>query len=243
MNNKDFVDAIVRSAEHYPDATFSEKGRIHTCVNPYSYHLARNNSNLYNDMDGLFVDGILMVKLISWFWGHKIPRLSFDMTGMAPDLFKRLNNNDESIYFVGARQEEIEETVKQIHANFPNMNIKGYRNGYFQNEKERRDTIHHILETNPDFTIIGMGMALQENFAIDLKKAGYRGIAFTCGGFLHQTANGINYYPDWINRYNLRAFYRLYKEKGLFKRLYYILIEFPVLFALDTLKTKWNSKA
>ncbi|MDE7412811.1 MAG: WecB/TagA/CpsF family glycosyltransferase [Muribaculaceae bacterium] len=242
MNNKDFVDAIVRSAQRYPDATFSEKGRIHTCVNPYSYHLVRNNSDLYNDMDGLFVDGILMVKFIGWFWGHKIPRLSFDMTGMAPDLFNRLNQNDETIFFVGARQEEIEETVKQIRSNYPGMNIIGFRNGYFQTEEERHDTIQQILQTNPDFTIIGMGMALQENFALDLKKAGYQGIAFTCGGFLHQTSKGINYYPEWINKYNLRAFYRLYKERGLFKRLYYILLEFPILFTLDSLKTKLSKK-
>ena len=64
------------------------------------------------------------------------------------------------------------------------------------------------------------------------------GIGFTCGGFLHQTAQRMNYYPDWINKYNLRAFYRLYKEKGLFKRLYNVLIQFPILFTIDTIKAR-----
>lgn len=118
------------------------------------------------------------------------------------------------------------------------MNIAGYRNGYFLLPEDRTQEIKKIVAENPDFVIVGMGSPLQEQFALDLKEAGFQGIVFTCGGFLHQTANGINYYPDWINRYNLRAFYRLYKEKGLFKRLYNVLIEFPILFTWDTFKTK-----
>ena len=45
------------------------------------------------------------------------------------------------------------------------------------------------------------------------------GIGFTCGGFIHQTANNeIEYYPLWIDRMNLRFVYRMYKEKHTRKR-------------------------
>ena len=44
--------------------------------------------------------------------------------------------------------------------------------------------------------------------------------------------------PKWVNKYNLRAFYRLFHEKGLWCRLYNVLIEFPILFTWDTLRTK-----
>ncbi|MDE6028555.1 MAG: WecB/TagA/CpsF family glycosyltransferase, partial [Muribaculaceae bacterium] len=131
---------------------------------------------------------------------------------------------------------------KQIRSAYPEMKIAGFRNGYFSSKEERQEEIRHIIELNPDFTIVGMGITLQENFALDLRKAGYKGIVFTCGGFLHQTVENINYYPAWINKYNLRAFYRLYKEKGLFKRLYYVLLEFPFLFTYDSLKTKMSHK-
>lgn len=238
MITKEFISKIHSSANKYPDAIFSEKERMYTCVNSFAYHLFRKNPDIFTSLDGLFVDGMSMCWMIRLLWGHDIPRLSFDMTGMAVDLFARLDKSDETIYFVGAKQAEIENTVRQIQTAYPGMKIKGFRNGYFGSDRERSEEIHRIIHLNPDFTIVGMGIVLQEKFALDLKKAGYKGIVFTCGGFLHQTTENINYYPDWINRYNLRAFYRLYKEKGLFKRLYYVLLEFPILFTYDSLKTK-----
>lgn len=87
-----------------------------------------------------------------------------------------------------------------------------------------------------------MGSPLQEQFALDLKKSGYNGVVFTCGGFLHQTARGIKYYPEWVNKYNLRAFYRLFHEKGLWGRLYNVLIEFPILFTFDTVFNIFRDK-
>lgn len=239
MNNREFVRKIADSALTYPDGTFvAGNGRVYTCVNPYSYHLVRRHKELYESMDGLFVDGMTMCWLIRLLWGKRVPRLSFDMAGMAVDLFDRLNNNYETIYFVGAKQEALEGTISQIKKTYPGIHIVGYRNGYFLVPEERDKEIARIVSMNPDFVIVGMGSPIQELFCVDLKKAGYKGIAFTCGGFLHQTATGINYYPEWVNKYNLRAFYRLFHEKGLWGRLYNVLIEFPILFSWDTLCTK-----
>ncbi len=238
MNNRRFVDKITESAAIYPHITFTRKGAVYTCVNPFSYHLVRKNRDVYDGMDGIYVDGMLMCKFIGLLWRRRIPRLSFDMSGMAVDLFARLDKNAETIYFIGATQDSVEASVTQIRKAYPEIHVAGYRNGYFRDDSERNEVIRQIVADNPDFTVVGMGSPLQEQFALDLRKAGYGGIVFTCGGFLHQTAEGINYYPDWINRWNLRAFYRLYKEKGLFKRLYNVLIEFPVLFTLDTLRSR-----
>ncbi len=241
MTIKEFITKIYCSASKYPDEIFSTRGKIYTCVNSFSYHIFRKNPELYKDMDGLFVDGMTMCWWIKALWSHRVPRLSFDMTGIAVDLFAKLNQSDESIYFIGTHPKYIENTIKQIQSAYPGMNISGFRNGYFNSEKEREDEIKNIIRLKPDFTIVGMGLSLQENFASDLRKAGYKGVVFTCGGFLHQTASNINYYPEWINKYNLRAFYRLYKEKGLLKRLYYVLLEFPLTFTYDSLKSKFTS--
>lgn len=238
MNCHEFVTKIANSASMYPNETFSLRGRVNTCVNPYSYHIVRTYPEVYRNIDGLYVDGMTMCWLIKFLYGKQIPRLSFDMSGMAADLFARLNdiNNQETIYFIGAKQEEIERSILQIQSSYPNLKLKGYRNGYFIDVDDRRKAISEIVKANADFTIVGMGSPLQEQFALDLKNAGYQGTVFTCGGFLHQTSNRINYYPKWVNKYNLRAFYRLLHEKGMFKRLYNVLIEFPVLFTIDTLK-------
>lgn len=244
MNTREFVAKIAESAAAYPDGTFSTQGRVHTCVNPFSYHMVRQNHELYGKLDGLFVDGITMCLWIRLWWGKKIPRLSFDMSGMAVDLFARLNQpeNKETVYFIGARQDELEGSIRQIKASYPNMQISGFRNGYFSSDAERSAAISDIVDLNPDFTIVGMGSPIQEKFVLDLRESGYKGIAFTCGGFLHQTSNRINYYPKWVDRFNLRAFYRLTHEKGMGKRLFDVLIGFPFQFAVDSIRMKLSKK-
>ncbi len=198
MNTRRFVDCITESAANYPHITFSKSGAAYTCVNPFSYHIVRRNADLFGAFDGLYVDGMLMCKLINLLWRRSIPRLSFDMSGMAVDLFRLLDEaaGDKTVYFIGAKQEELEKSVAQIRRSYPRMAVAGYRNGYFLDVDDRRRAIRDIVDSGADFAIVGMGAPLQEQFALDLRDAGFKGIVFTCGGFLHQTADRINYYPD-----------------------------------------------
>ena len=85
-----------------------------------------------------------------------------------------------------------------------------------------------------------MGTPLQEKFLIDLKKNGWSGIGFTCGGFLHQTSNNIIYYPNWIDKFSLRAFYRMYDEPKLIKRYFLIYPLAILLFLYDLFKFRFS---
>lgn len=237
MNTRWLIEKIAQANKSYPQFTFEHHKKIYTCVNPYSYHIVRKNIDIYSQFDGIFVDGILMCIFLRIIAGKKIRRLSFDMTSIANDLFQHASIHHQSIYFIGSSQDKIEQSIKVIANSFPDLNIIGFRNGYFNSLNDRQDSIENIRRINPDYLIIGMGSPLQEEFAMDLKKAGYKGIAFTCGGFLHQTSEGINYYPKWINKLNLRGFYRQYKEKILIRN-YNTFIQFPFLYILDTIKTK-----
>ena len=40
------VDNIHNTSITYPDATFSEKGKVYTCLNPYSYHIPVSYTHL-----------------------------------------------------------------------------------------------------------------------------------------------------------------------------------------------------
>ena len=89
----------------------------------------------------------------------------------------------------------------------------------------------HIVELNPDFLIVGMGALMQEKFLLKVKKMGYQGIGFTCSGFVHQTAmNRMHYYPNWVDKMNLRFVYRMYKEKHTRTRYLQAAFLFPVRF-------------
>ena len=229
------IEKIAYAESIYPSPLFDTSNRLYSFVNPYGYHLVRKNLSLFERLDGLYVDGILMCVFIRAFYQIKVVRRSFDLTTVARDLFNRIKETGETIYLVGAKQEEIEQTVSLIRKEYPTAHIVGFRNGYFTSNEEKLACYNSIIELNPTFVVVGMGAVLQEQFIVDLQDQGYRGICFTCGGYLRQAASGLNYFPEWSNRFHLRAFYRLYKEKGMFKRLYNVLIEFPVLFIYDRL--------
>lgn len=234
MNVSCVIRKIVWAESAYYTTLFHQPGKIYSFINPYGYHLMRQKIKLFEELDGIYVDGILMCLFCRLFYGQKIKRRSFDNTTVAMDLFKNLNSDSRrTIYFVGAKMDEIEYSVARYKQSFPMMNIIGYRSGYFDSKDEYQAAIEKIVKISPDFIVVGMGTILQESFLVSLKKAGFNGIGFTCGGFIRQSVHDMNYFPEWSNRLHLRAFYRLYKEKGTWKRLYNVLIQFPILFLFD----------
>ena len=98
--------------------------------------------------------------------------------------------------------------------------------------------LDHVLKLNPDIVVCGMGTPTQELFLADLVKMGWEGNGFTCGGFFHQTKSEINYYPNFIDRFHLRYFYRLYKEPYLIKRVgsYFLFLLFFLIDAINYIK-------
>ena len=210
-----------------------DKG-IYTFLNPVSYLYALDNKDLFGQFDGIFADGSILVSAIKIVYGEKITRRSFDMTSMAPLLFDYAENNGKSIYIVASKQDEVEKAVGIFKERYPKLDIIGYRNGYFSSEEEMNIEAEKIATMNPDFLIVGMGVIMQERFLIKVKKAGFKGIGYTCGGFIHQTAkNEIEYYPEWVDRMNIRFLYRMYKEPHMRKRYIQAALLFPARFIYE----------
>jgi len=200
-----------------------------TFLNPYSYNLARKNKKLFSQFN-IKIDGILLVKMLNIFGFKNIKRESFDMTSLAPIVFNNAIEKNKTIYFIGTKPKIIDKAVENIQKEFKGLNILGYRNGYIKVD-EKYELLENIKNSNPDIVICGMGTISQEQFLVDLQNHGWSGKGYTCGGFLHQTAENIRYYPNWIDKFNLRLFYRFYKEPHLYKRYF---IEYPLFFIYIT---------
>ena len=197
----------------------TKQGVVYTFLNPVSYLDAINYKYLFDKFDGIFADGSILVGAILSLYGEKVRRYSFDMTSIAPMLFKYAEDNGKTVYIVASRQEQVEKAAEILKQRYPALSFVGLRNGYFENEQAIDDEVKKIVSVNPDFLIVGMGIIKQETFLVQVKEAGFQGIGFTCGGFIHQTAQDqIDYYPAWIDKYNLRFLYRMYKEPHTRKR-------------------------
>ena len=207
---------------------------IYTFLNPVSYLDALSHKELFERFDGIFADGSLLVAAIRMVYGRKVTRRSCDMTSVGRALLEVSERNGKSLYYVASKQEEVEKAVTMFREKYPDANIMGYRNGYFANEQEMNEEAKHITELNPDFLVVGMGALKQEEFLLRVKDAGYQGIGFTCGGFIHQTAHSeTEYYPDWVDRMNVRFIYRMYKEPHTRKRYLMAGLIFPVRFVWE----------
>ena len=218
------------------DEVFTKRGRVYTFLNPVSYLSALDEKAMFAHFDGIFADGSILVAAIKTVYGRSVTRRSFDMTSLAPELLSYAETHNKSIYIVASRQEQVEKAVGIFNGRYPKLMVAGYRNGYFASEKEQDEEAQHIVGVNPDFLIVGMGALMQERFLLKVKDSGYRGIGFTCGGFIHQTAKDeIDYYPAWADKLNLRFVYRMYKEKHTRKRYLQAAFLFPARFICERL--------
>ncbi len=230
------VNKIIKTDTLSSILMMETRGKVYTFLNPVSYLCALDNKDIFARFDGIFADGSILVSAIRLLYGQSVKRRSFDMTSLAPVWLKYAEEKRKSVYIVASKQEQVERSVEIFKERYPGLIVAGYRNGYFASDDEQQCEANHIVEVRPDFLIVGMGALMQEQFLLKVKDAGFDGIGFTCGGFIHQTAKDeIDYYPGWVDRMNLRFLYRMYKEKHTRKRYLQAALLFPARFIAERL--------
>jgi N-acetylglucosaminyldiphosphoundecaprenol N-acetyl-beta-D-mannosaminyltransferase len=216
--------------------TITDALRDHTCLlvtfaNPGTAVLVRrqNMAALYDKFDIVAPDGIAMAKAIQLL--HRLPavRISFDSTSLAPIVFAIAAQTGSRVALCGGRPGVAEQARRQLVAAYAKLNIIGTLHGY----TPQPTMIATLCEWAPDIVICGMGGIVQERFLLMLKTHGWSGVGFTCGGYLDQLSQGVQYYPTVINALNLRWAYRLAKEPGRLWRRY--LVDYPT-FAMSLCK-------
>lgn len=192
--------------------------KIVTCLCPhYFISLQPELYPMYEEFSYICSDGILAIKL-NKLWGHsKSTRLSFDMTSMAAPVFNNVIESGEKLYVLGAKPGEVERAIESFRIRFPELSIAGFHHGYIKGEEEK--IADSIILSGAKVCIIGMGAPAQDEMAVLLKNRGFVGTVYTCGGFIHQVQDTMNYYPQWVDKLDLRWLYRVFNEKGLLKRI------------------------
>ena len=147
------------------------------------------------------------------------------------------NKEKSQTCLIGTKEDALQKALKMFEDS--GLNVSFYRNGYFKNDYERMKCIEQINELNPEVIFIGMGAPQQDFMIEDIVKSGWKGLVFSCGGYLHQVADTdrTSYYPHLIDRLNLRWAFRIFKEpKKMIKRYFYDYIESILLVLIFTKK-------
>lgn len=132
------------------------------------------------------------------------------------EIIKKFQEN-KSFYFVGASEEVINQTVEKLQINFPEINIKGFRNGFIKTDEEKNNLIEDISQKKPDVVFVAMGTPKQEFLMAEIltqHNALYMGLG---GSFDVYSGNKKRAPAFFINNW-LEWFYRLLIEPTRYKR-------------------------
>lgn len=191
--------------------------KLITCLNPhYLISLEACDYELYKEFDFICSDGMGPLILNNIFGKTKSIRLSFDISSMAGPVFRDLIKHDEGLFLIGSEPGDAEKSANIIRQSFSGLRILGCHHGFIKGHEN--EIINQIIQSGAKVVIIGMGAPLQDKFALKLKKSGFSGTAYTCGGFIHQTTETMVSFPEWTNRFKLRWLYRIFTQKGVFNR-------------------------
>lgn len=187
-------------------------------INPYSFYLLRKYGLDVSTIP-FYSDGFLLSTLLGLISRRHIQRISFDDTSLAPIVLRRASERRQNIFVVGSTPEHLRAFMTITKARYPGISIAGHSHGYVTGD-ELTHVIRVIVEYPPDVVIIGMGAGRQERFLLELQRSGYRGAAYTCGGYIHQVASAPTtaYYPRVVDRFNLRFLYRMIQEPYTIRR-------------------------
>ncbi len=198
-----------------------ESPRFVTFINPSAWAVAQKDpsylSNL-KQMTHVLPDGHGVAKACEKITGRPCPRVSFDMSSVAGPFFEKLAHEKKTIALVGGVEGVTEKVKEKLCHAYPDLQISRCYHGF----DDEALIVRQLVDLAPDVVIVGMGVPKQEEFLVQLRRAAFRGMAITCGGFLDQYLQKTNYYPDFIDRLNLRFAYRFYKEPRRLWRRYLV---------------------
>jgi N-acetylglucosaminyldiphosphoundecaprenol N-acetyl-beta-D-mannosaminyltransferase len=185
----------------------------HVVVNVAKLVAIQTNRELaqaVNGCDIINIDGAGVVLAGRWL-GYDIPER---VAGI--DLFERLLQYAEArrktVFFLGATQEVIEETVRVITHRHPNLEIIGFHHGYFWDDESA--VVMQIRESGADLLFVGLSSPMKERFIERWKSELGVGFAMGVGGTFDVVSGKIRRAPKWMQRAGLEWLFRVLQEPG-----------------------------
>lgn len=171
---------------------------------------------ILQDAELVIPDGIGLV------YASKIHQLGLTerVTGIdtMDKMLKYCNNNKKSIYLFGGKPGIAEKAGEKMKETYPNLTIKGIRDGYFKKEEEDK-IIDHINEVKPDILFVALGAPKQEKWVYANRKLLNAKVAMGVGGAFDVWSGSTKRAPKLFQDLHLEWFYRLLKEPSRVGRM------------------------
>ncbi len=225
MEDNNFIDILgykvfKKSLEEAVDY-INSFDKIHIISgNPEVLYTGLNNQLLFDNFtskDSLIIPDGVGVQIAS-----KILKTPVKEKIAGIDLMKEIINKaslkNRGIYLLGTTDENLKSCVANLILKYPNINIVGYRNGFFDINNPI-EIINEIKETKPYAIFVAMGCPRQEEFIVRYMNELPCKIFMGVGGSFDVIAEKVNRAPKWMIKLGLEWLYRVVKEPWRIKRL------------------------
>lgn len=151
------------------------------------------------------------------------------------DLMQRLiaqaSGKGHRVFFLGAEEEVVRDVVTHYRKTYPDLNICGYRNGYFKPEDEAK-VAKKIRDAKPDILFVAMSSPKKEKFINAYKDTMQVPFMMGVGGSFDVVAGKVKRAPVWMQNAGLEWFYRLAQEpRRMWKRYLFTNVQFGWMLA------------
>jgi N-acetylglucosaminyldiphosphoundecaprenol N-acetyl-beta-D-mannosaminyltransferase len=189
-------------------------------VNPDCFNKIFSDKEYYRVLqssDLLFPDGIgvnIACKILDTPLKENI-----NGTDMLPFLCEMAVENNYSIFLLGGKPGIPEDMKTNLLKKFPQLNIAGLNNGYFDKEREGEYIIDKINGSRADILLVAFGAPLQEKWILKNKELLNCNILMGVGGLFDFFSGNIPRAPKWMREIGLEWVFRLMQEpKRMWKR-------------------------
>ena len=159
--------------------------------------------------DYVLADGQPMLPMARML-GEEIPE-RIDGIGLMGRLLKLADQENFSVYLLGAKQEIVEKCVELIGKDYPAIRIAGFRNGYFK-EPEIGEIAAKIRASDPDFLFLGMGSPMKEKLADEWTEELGARVIQGVGGSFDVMAGMVERAPIWMQKLGIEWLFRVIQE-------------------------------
>jgi N-acetylglucosaminyldiphosphoundecaprenol N-acetyl-beta-D-mannosaminyltransferase len=189
-----------------------------------------------NEAEIVHLDGV-GVSLGGRLLGYQLPprRTGCDLM---EDLMPEAARQGYRVYFLGATQEVLSETIERVHSTLPDLQIVGAHNGYFTEEDEER-IAREIQSKNVDLLFVGISSPKKELFIRRWWALLNVRVSIGVGGSFDVLSGRIARAPSYIQRIGLEWLFRFCQEP---RRLAYRYLSTNAAFAMLLLREALSLK-
>lgn len=210
VNMKEAVSEVVRLLEkETPSAVFTPNSEIiYLAKDDEEFKKVLNSSEL-NTADGIGV--VYASRILKDPIEERVP--GYDL---ACSLLPYMNENKLKLFLFGGKEGIAKRAKENISADYPDIDICGTMNGYFDSSEE---IIENINKQNPDFVFVCLGAPKQEKWIYENKDKLNCKILMGIGGSLDVFAKEAKRAPKFFIKLNIEWLYRLLKNPSRIGRM------------------------